>query len=100
MTIIFWNFSQKILKIYCQVFYFNSKHLLLSIEQCTWLLLYFPFGKFHLDIHNKIADNNGTALPHETAFDSSKDRFCWIDIFIRWFEEYQLPYEFLDYYLR
>ena len=34
-----------------------------------------PFGKFDLDIRNKMADNNGTALPHETDFDISKDRF-------------------------
>ena len=45
-----------------------------------WLHLYFLFGKFHLDIHNKMADNNGNALLHETDFDISKDRFCWIDI--------------------
>ena len=25
----------------------------------------------HLDIHNKMADNNGTALLHETDFDIS-----------------------------
>ena len=37
--------------------------------------LYFLFGKFHLDIRNKMADNNGTALPHETGFYISKDRF-------------------------
>ena len=43
-----------------------------------------PLGswKFHLDIRNKMADNNGTALPHETDFDItvriciSQDRFC------------------------
>ena len=40
------------------------------------LHLYLPLGKFHLDIHNKMADNNGTALPHETDFDIIKDRFC------------------------
>ena len=39
------------------------------------LHLYLPFGKFHLDIHNKMADNV-TALPHETDFDISKHRFC------------------------
>ena len=55
---------------------FNSENLLSSIEQSTWLHLYFPFGKFHLDIHNKMADNNGTALPNETDFDISMDRFC------------------------
>ena len=53
-------------------------------------IFYFPFGKFHLDIRNKMADNSGTALPHETDFDISKDCFCWIDIFIMWFEDYQL----------
>ena len=57
-------------------FFFYSKNLFSSTEQCTWPHLYFPFGKFHLDIHNKMADNNGTALPHETDFDISKDRFC------------------------
>ena len=64
-TIIFWNFPPKVLEIYRQVF-FNSENLLSSIEQCTWLPLYFPFVKFNLDIHNKIADNNDTALPYET----------------------------------
>ena len=29
-----------------------------------------PIWEFHLDIHNKMADN-GTALPHETDFDIS-----------------------------
>ena len=53
-----------------------SENLLSSIEQCTWLHLYFPFRNFHLDIHNKMTENNGTALPHETDFDISKDRFC------------------------
>ena len=57
-------------------FFFNSENLLSSIEQCTWPHLYFPFGKFHLDIHNKMAHNNGTALPHKTDFDISRDRFC------------------------
>ena len=79
-------------------FFFNFGNLLSSIEQCTWLHLYFPFGKFYLDIRNKMADNNGTALPHKTDFDISKDRFYWIDIFIRWFEDYQLPCQFLGYY--
>ena len=94
-TIIFWNFSWKVLKIYRQVFFFNSENLLSSIGQCTWLHLYFAFGKFHLDIHNKMADNNGTAVPHETDFGISEDCFCLIYIFIRWFEDYQLPYQFV-----
>ena len=63
-----------VLKIYCQVFFFNSENLLSSIER-TWVHLYFPFGKFNLDMRNKVADNNGTALPHETDFDIIKDRF-------------------------
>ena len=56
-------------------FLFNSEILLSSIGQCTWLHLYFSFEKFHLDIHNKMADNNGTALPRETDFDISNDHF-------------------------
>ena len=76
-------------------FFLNSKNLLSSIEQCTWPHLYLLFGKFHLHIHNKVADNNGTPLPHETDFDISKDHFCWIDVFIRWFEDYQLPHQFV-----
>ena len=75
--------------------FLNSENRLLSIEQSMWLHLYFLFGKFHLDIHNKMADNNGTALPHETNFDIIKDCLCcWIDVFIRWFEDYQLLYQF------
>ena len=54
-------------------------------------IFYYPFGKFHLDICIKMADNSGTALPHKTDFDISKNRFCWTDIFIMWFEDYQLP---------
>ena len=56
-------------------FFFNSNNLLRVFGQCTWLHLYFLFGKFHLDIHNKIADTNGTALPHETYFDIIQDHF-------------------------
>ena len=54
------------------------------------LLLYMSLVFGHFDIH-KMADNNGTTLPHETDFDTSTDGFCWTDIFIRWFEDYQLP---------
>ena len=57
-------------------FFYNSENLLSSIGECTWLYLYFTFGKFHLDIHSKMADNNGIALTHEKYFDISKDRFC------------------------
>ena len=56
--------------------FFNVGNLLSSIEQCTWLQLYFPFGKFYLDIHNKRVNNNGAAFPYETDFDISKDLFC------------------------
>ena len=56
--------------------FLNSENRLLSIEQSMWLHLYFLFRKFHLDIHNKMADNNGTALPHETNFDIIKDCLC------------------------
>ena len=41
-----------------------------------WLHLYFPLGTFHSDIHNNMADNNGTAFLHETDFDISEERFC------------------------
>ena len=82
-------------------FFFNSENHLSSIEQCTWLHLYFLFEKFHLKIHNKMADNKGTDLPHETGFDISKDCFCYIDIFILWFEDYQYCcINSLDYYLQ
>ena len=59
-------------------FFINSKSLLSSIGHCTWLHLYFLFenGKFYVDIHNKMTENNSNALPHETDFDISKDRFC------------------------
>ena len=43
----------------------------------------YTFLSGSLYIRNKMGDNNGTALPHETDFDISKDRFCRTDIFIR-----------------
>ena len=46
--------------------------ILSSARGCIY---YFPFGKFHLDIRNKMAHNSGTALPHKTDFGISKDRF-------------------------
>ena len=49
-------------------FSFNSENLLSSSERCTWPQFFFPFGK--------MADKNDTALPHETDFDISKNRFC------------------------
>ena len=71
------NDDNHILKFFTKGFEnLTSENLLSSIEQCTWLHLYFLFGKFHLDIHNKMTDNNGTALPHETDFDINKDCFC------------------------
>ena len=75
-------------------FLFNSQNLLSSIEQCMWLHLCFLFGKFHIDIHNKMVHNNGTDLLYETDFDITKDGFCWTDIFIKWFEDYQLLCQF------
>ena len=58
-------------------FFFNLENMLSSIEQWTWLHLYFLFGKFHLDICNKKANNNCTAVPHEIYFGIiSKDCFC------------------------
>ena len=75
--------------------FFTEGNFSSSNEQNTWLHLNIPFGKFHLDIYNKMADDNGTAHPHEIDFDISKDHFCWIDIFIKWFEDYKLLYQFV-----
>ena len=61
------------------------------LSSARGFIFYFPFGKFHLDIRNKMADNSGTALPHKIDFAISKDHFCWSNIFIMWFEDYQLP---------
>ena len=61
------------------------------LSSARGFIFYFPFGKFHLDIRNKMADNGGTARLHKIEFDISKDRFCWTNIFIMWFEDYQLP---------
>ena len=66
----FWKFTIKS--------FLNPENLLSSIAQCALLHLYFLFGKFHSDIHNKMEGNNSTALPHEKDFDISKDRFSWI----------------------
>ena len=87
------KFSTNVLENLLSSFFFNSENQSSILEQSTWLHLYLPFGKFHLVIRNKRADNNGTALPHETDFDITKDRFCWNDIFARWFEDYQMPYQ-------
>ena len=101
------NYNNHILKLFTEgfgnlplSFFFDSKNLLSSIGQCTCLHLYFLFGKFPLDIQNKMADNTGTAFPHETGFDIGKDRFCWTDIFIRWFKTINCHINLLDYYLR
>ena len=51
----------------------------------------FILAVWEVSFRDSQQDNNGTALPHETDFDISNDRFCWIDIFIRWFEGYQYP---------
>ena len=72
-------------------FFFNPKICYQVLSSAHGCIFYFLFGKFGLDIRNKIADNRGTALPHKIDFDISKDRFCWTNIFIMWFEDYQLP---------
>ena len=58
-SIIFWNVSLKVLKIYHQVF-FNSENLLSSIDSAH--------RKFHSDTQNKMASNNGTARPLERYY--------------------------------
>ena len=55
-----------------------------------WAVHVAAFFTSHLDIRNKMADNGGTPVPHEIDFDISKDRFCWTNVFIMWFEGYQL----------
>ena len=50
-------------------------------------IFYFQFGKFHLDICNKMADNSGAALPHKIDFDIRSDSFCCTNILIMWFED-------------
>ena len=58
------NYNNHIFKLFTKgfenllsCFFFNSENLLSSIGQCTCLHLYFLFGKFHLHILNKMADN-------------------------------------------
>ena len=47
------------------------------LSSASGCIFYFPpFGKFHLDIRNKMANNSGTALPHKIGFDITNDRFC------------------------
>ena len=47
------------------------------LSSASGCIFYFPpFGKFHLDIRNKMANNSGTALPHKIGFDIMNDRFC------------------------
>ena len=89
-TIKFWNFSSKVLNIYSYFFLITKicYRVLRSVRGRIYVC--FPFGKFHSDIHNKMADNNGIPLPHEIDFDIIKDFFCWNNKFIRGFEDYQL----------
>ena len=63
-------------------FFLISKICNKVLSSARGCIFYYPFGKFHLDIPIKMADNSGTALLHKTDFDISKDRFCW---------DYQLP---------
>ena len=70
-TIVFALFHWMFLKFIVNFFFFNPKYLSLSIEECMWLSLNFPFEKFHSDIHNKMTDNNGTDLPHAADSDVS-----------------------------
>ena len=80
------HISLKVLKIYRQGFFF-------ILKICYWVLnnargCNYTY-KFHSNIHNKMDDNIGIALQHGTDFDIPKDRFCWIDMFISWFEDCQ-----------
>ena len=73
----------------------------MSIGQCMWLHLYFPLEKFHFDIQNKMANNNGAALPHETDFDiSSKSAFVELIYLSGDLKTAICHIDLLDYYLR
>ena len=59
-TIIFRNFSSKVLKVYHQLIFFQF-----------WksVIKYWPVhGNFHWDIQNKMAGNNGTAPLHKRDY--------------------------------
>ena len=95
----FWKFTVKFFSVF-----FNSENCYQVLSSAHGCIYTSHSGKFHLDIWNKIADNNGiycSSTPHEADFDItvririSKDWFCWTDIFIRWFEDYKLLYQFV-----
>ena len=87
-TIIFWNFSPKVLNICRQVSFLIPKVCYQVLSSARGCILHFLFGKFHLDIRNKIADNSGTAFPDKIDFDIRNER---TNILIMWFEDYQSP---------
>ena len=76
-TIIFWNFLPKVLKIYRRVFFQFWKSVIKywAVHVTAFIL---PVREVSFRYHNKMADNNGTALPHETDFGISNDSYCWI----------------------
>ena len=84
-TIIFWNISSKVLKIYHQVFC-NSENLLSSINSAH--------RKFHSDIQNRMAGNNGTAPP--LGRDYIRENSIYL-LFIHFFN-YYFPYNYNYFY--
>ena len=80
-----------VFKLCRQFFFLFPKICYQVLSSARGYIFYFPFGKFHLDICDKMADNGGPALPLKIDFDISKHRFCLNNIFIMWFEDYQLP---------
>ena len=76
------NDDNHILKFFTESFENLPSSFFLTPKVCYQVLIsargcifYFPFGKFHLDIRNKMADNSGAALPHKIDFDIRNKRF-------------------------
>ena len=91
-TFIFWNLLLKVLRIYHRVF--------LSVPKIFFRVLSNARGCIFTSRSGSSIPTFTTrwqivmvlsALRYGTDFDISNDRFCWIDIFIRWFEDWQLP---------
>ena len=68
------KFSPKVLNICRQVSFLIPKVCYQVLSSARGCIFHFLFGKFHLDIHNKMADNSGTALPDKIDFDIRNER--------------------------
>ena len=91
-TFIFWNLLLKVLRIYHRVF--------LTVPKICFRVLSSARGWIYTSRSGSFIPTFTTrwqiimvlsAVRYGTDFDISNDRFCWIYIFIRWFEDWQLP---------